>query len=136
MKKPDELKKYLGIAALIFVIWQVYRIIQTMGQAAKAAAGRKVFESEFGLTKAEADLCSLVGVKVYDAIWNYYGGMSEDEDTVINQLNTLTNAAQARAVSMFYNTMEKGTSLKSDIQKFLSSSQQERINITIRSNLQ
>jgi hypothetical protein len=143
MKKVNQLFKdapLIGWLLLGGICWALFQFLRA-GKAAvtavsstKAAnAVKNAVTAQTGVSPEVFDICGEVAQKVYDAIYNYMFGMQEDEATVIANLNKLSSASQARATAAIYAAMPKGRSLKDDILKYLSSSQQKEIKAAVRS---
>ncbi|WP_118976513.1 hypothetical protein [Taibaiella koreensis] len=113
----------------------------SVGNVIATQSENAVIKQSTGLSTDEVTLCRDVATQTYSAMnvtgfwqFSWFGGSTEDEDTVITQLNRLQTATQAEVASDFYKTVS-GSGLASDVNKYLSGSDRNRIKSLILSNL-
>lgn len=134
-QKDSQLKTLLGYGLLAFVGFQIFRAAKAGTQIGAQVAQNTQVITQTGISAAEMTLVRAVANGCHDAIWNSsQGTWVEDEDIFIAQLNKLTTARQAEAVSLVYATIN-GKSIAADMRKYLSNSEQSQIKAIIRNSL-
>lgn len=84
--------------------------------------------------QVNSSLCNNVSDLVYKAIHENMWGLTEDEDSVIANLNRLSNVGEVYLVNGYY-MQDHAHSLRSDVFQYLDSSERSRIKSFILSSL-
>jgi len=125
------------IAAIMLVVYKIYTNAKTVtgsiiNDTSDAIIGNALGNA--GTRDVRMPTVRIVTKNCHDALNSGYFGWTEDEELLINALNQLVSANEARAVSQLYQN-DYGKSLKSEIQRLISDSDTRKIKTLIFTNL-
>lgn len=117
--------KIIFWAVIAVIIIYVYRKVIVHLQALKT---EQLSNSTVNYTQnGQTTTIDLGGkaLKIYDAFYNYYGGMAEDEETAISTLQSVPTQLVPKLSQIYFDLYAK--TLKEDFTKFLSASEYNKI---------
>lgn len=144
-KEQDKYVKWGLIGGAVILGYKFLKPLSaasaTLGNVIATKSENASIKASTGLSDGEVQLCRDVANKVNSAMnvtgfWqmSWFGGSTEDEDSIISELNRLQTSTQAEVCSDFYKTIT-GKGLAADVNKYLDSSDRQKIKATILSNL-